>query len=120
MRKILAIVFLSATCLVADAAENLPGPRMERLTAAQLRACKAKGGHAVHVRFYKQACVWPTGDAGKACTDTSVCEGICEAPWGTEMNAKVAGTCSKTASDARGGCSNEIIRGRAGGDICAE
>jgi hypothetical protein len=117
MVKVLAFVLGSVMCLACQAQSV---PRNELLTADQLHACKAKGGQALHVRFYKEACVWPTRDAGKACTDSAACEGICEAPWGTKMHAKVVGRCSKTAADARGGCSNEVTGGRAGGDICAE
>ena len=91
----------------------------EKLTPAQLAACRAKGGTPEMVLYYVEACVWPTQDAGKACRDKSDCQGFCEAPFGTEFNAKVVGQCSKKASDRVGGCINHVEGGRSTGDMCA-
>ena len=93
---------------------------LQTLTTQQLRSCEAKGGEPVFVRFHVQSCLWPTKDGGKACTDTTECEGVCEAPFGTPLGSRVAGTCASKAADIRGGCVNEVAEGRSLGDICAE
>lgn len=82
----LAVAFLVAF-LVASAAgaETVRAPR--KLTPAQLAACKAKGGRPEMVLYYVESCVWPTSDVGRTCRDGSDCQGFCEAPRGTEVDA---------------------------------
>ena len=116
MIKPLAIFLLVVVCGTADGQK----PAVKVLTTQQLQACKAKGGEPVFVRFHVQSCLWPTKDGGKACTDTTECEGVCEAPFGTPLGSRVAGTCASKAADIRGGCVNEVAEGRSLGDICAE
>jgi hypothetical protein len=116
MRRLL---WMLAALLVASAAADAQETRApQKLTAAQLAACKAKGGRPEMVLYYVESCVWPTTDAGKTCQDKSDCQGFCEAPFGTEFNAKVQGQCSREASDRSGGCSNYVARGRSTGDMC--
>src|SRR5688572_8958593 len=115
MRRILVV---SAALLFAPAtwAETARVP--EKLTPAQLVACKAKGGRPEMVLYYVESCVWPTRDAGKSCRDKSDCQGFCEAPFGTEVGANAVGRCSKEAADRAGGCVNHVERGRSTGDMC--
>jgi hypothetical protein len=117
MPRLSLAVAICCACLTAYAQSS---PRDVLLTAQQRAACKAKGGNPVHVRFYLESCVWPTTDAGKACRNTSACQGICEAPFGTARGKRVEGTCSAQAADIRGGCVNEVVAGRSTGDFCAE
>lgn len=112
----LVIFFLALVCGTAYGQT----PAVKALTAQQVQACKARGGEPVFVRFHLQSCLWPTKDGGKACTDTSQCEGVCEAPFGTLLGTRVTGTCAAKAADIRGGCVNEVAGGRSLGDICAE
>jgi hypothetical protein len=93
---------------------------LQTLSPEQLQACKAKGGEAVFVRFHMQSCLWPTKDGRRACTDTTQCAGVCEAPFGTPLGTRVTGTCASKAADIRGGCVNEVAEGKSLGDICAE
>jgi hypothetical protein len=90
----------------------------DKLTPAEVVACKARGGRPEMVLHYVEACVWPTRDAGKSCRDKSDCEGFCEAPFGTEVNARAVGRCSREAADRAGGCVNFVERGRSTGDMC--
>jgi len=115
MSKLLVI---AVAALLAFPAMTEVARRPAKLTPAQLAACKAKGGIPEMVLYYVEACVWPTRDAGKACRDKSDCQGFCEAPFGTESNAKVVGKCSRKASDRAGGCNNHVERGRSTGDMC--
>ena len=114
----LMLAFAIGFACMALQAQSLP--RDVLLTAQQRAACKAKGGKPVHVRFHLESCVRPTSDAGKACRDTSACQGICEAPFGTARGKRVQGQCSAQAADIRGGCVNEVVAGRSAGDFCAE
>lgn len=115
MRVLIVVGIACMACLAVQAQ-----PRQVVLDAAQLRACRARRGEAVNVRFHVQACQWPTRDAGQPCTDSAACEGTCDAPWGTAMDARLVGACSAKATDLRGGCLNEVVDGRASGDICVE
>ena len=115
MSKLL-VVAVAALFALPAMAEVVRTP--EKLTPEQLAACKAKGGNPEMVLYYVEACVWPTQDAGKACRDKSDCQGFCEAPFGTEFNAKIVGQCSKEAADRAGGCNNHVVGGRSTGDMC--
>jgi hypothetical protein len=114
MLKVLAIV----AALIPFSASAEIDRKPEKLTAKELAACRAKGGHPEMVLYYVEGCVWPTHDAGKTCVDKSDCEGFCEAPLGTKFNAKVSGQCSKNASERAGGCTNLVESGRSRGDMC--
>lgn len=116
MRNVLALV---AALLISFAANAASVRQPETLTAAQRAACKAKGGRPEMVLYYVESCVWPTTDAGKTCRDKTDCQGFCEAPFGTAVDARAVGTCSKLASDRSGGCVNHVERGRSTGDMCA-
>lgn len=113
------LLVVAAALLLASAASAEAVRVPEKLTPAQLAACKAKGGRPEMVLYYVESCVWPTRDAGKSCRDKSDCEGFCEAPFGTAVNAKADGQCSKEAADRAGGCINHVERGRSTGDMCA-
>ncbi len=42
--------------------------------------CRAKGGEWLAYSMFVRVCAWPAADAGKACSDSRECEGICEIP----------------------------------------
>jgi hypothetical protein len=115
MQRLLAVA-IALLLGSAAGAETVRAP--QKLTPAQLVACKAKGGRPEMVLYYVESCVWPTSDAGRVCRDKSDCQGFCEAPIGTEVNARAVGQCSREASDRIGGCTNHVERGRSTGDTC--
>lgn len=113
-------IFVVAVALLLAPAAAAEAPRVpEKLTPAQLAACTAKGGRPEMVLDYVESCVWPTRDAGKACRDKSDCKGFCEAPFGTAVDARAVGRCSREAADRAGGCINHVEGGRSTGDMCA-
>jgi len=113
-------MFALALCFACLAAPAQSQQRDTLLTPQQRAACAAKGGKPVHVRFHLESCVWPTTDAGKTCRDSSACQGVCEAPFGTADGKRVQGHCAAQAADVRGGCVNEVVAGKSTGDFCAE
>jgi hypothetical protein len=115
MQRLLAV---AVALLLGSAAGGETVRAPQKLTPAQLAACQVKGGRPKMVLYYVESCVWPTSDAGKTCRDRSDCQGFCEAPFGTEVNARAVGQCSREASDRTGGCMNHVERGRSTGDIC--
>ena len=60
-----------------------PEPRSEALR----ESCQAEGGYFVEEL---EICQLPTSDAGKACEDSSKCEGFCEADLSAEEISKIA------------------------------
>jgi hypothetical protein len=115
MHRLLAV----AIALLFDSAAGAETVRApQKLTPAQLATCMAKGGHPEMVLYYVESCVWPTSDAGRVCRDRSDSQGFCEAPFGTEVNARAVGQCSMEAGDRTGGCLNHVERGRSTGDMC--
>ena len=51
------------------------------------KSCREKGGEMVSYSMFIQVCAWPTTDAGKACSDSRDCQGICEIPDSAYGNA---------------------------------
>ncbi len=77
--------------------------------------CAARGGHMRDLAFFSQGCVFPSKDSGKTCSDTSECEGRCEAPQDSLAGWKGTGKCSAMGGPASSG--NIMIDGKASGPI---
>jgi len=113
-RLLLALVVISIASCVQPQPRRAPGVY---LSADELAACNAKGGHSVMARYTVEVCAVPTTDAGKPCQDKADCQGFCEV-WGAKPNASVTGTCSKEAQDVPTGCFNHVQGGKATGEWC--
>jgi hypothetical protein len=50
-------------------------------------SCREKGGEMVSYSMFIQVCAWPTTDAGKNCSNSRDCQGICEIPDNAYGNA---------------------------------
>jgi hypothetical protein len=97
--------------------------RLERARAAALKEidverCIAEGGHVQGVCMLGfPACVKPFPDAGKQCTDSSECEGMCWVQENTirrERGEPVIGVCQDTTDTC--GCWEEVKDGRLSGN----
>ena len=79
------------------------------------KECAARGGNIQSITFSSKGCVFPAKDGGKTCSDSSECEGTCDAPAGSPTGWEGTGLCS-----ARGGPSNSgniLIGGKATGSF---
>ena len=112
------LLVAAAVLLLCSGAHAQDVPSVQKLTREQLTACKAKGGRPEMLLYYVEGCVWPTTDSGKPCRDTADCQGFCEAPFGTEVDARTVGKCSRQGADRAGGCTNLVEHGRSTGDVC--
>lgn len=63
------------------------------LSADEHNRCAVQGGRVDRVMKGGEACIIPTTDAGKACSDRSACQGTCEAT--KRPDGKFAGICSR-------------------------
>ena len=99
---------------------DAPGPweTGEEISATESDACAALGGGVEQVLFFTTACVYPSVDAGKRCTDSSQCEGTCQAKESAKRGSRVVGRCSERVNTW--GCENMVIDGIASGLICAD
>jgi hypothetical protein len=81
----LAVLF----CTTADANPVKPLP-------ATQAECQAKGGvwRSIGLPGSPPSCDLKTTDAGKVCSDSGDCQGICVAPSNAVLNSKGVGTCS--------------------------
>ena len=67
--------------------------------------------------WYGSICNLPTIDRGKICSDSSECQGGCEAPNGAPFGQQEAGRCSERLYSETG-CFNAVIDGITSGEIC--
>ena len=101
------------------------GIRHKPVTAAQRAECAARGGAIEGVgMFGTPSCVIPYADAGKACSNTSDCQGAClfnldgsDRPI-PKVGEPMTGTCEATNSTF--GCFTEIDQGKAKASICVD
>lgn len=64
-------------------------------------------------------CITPYKDAGKACTDSSQCEGECRTSATTQsVNGPVTGACQ--ADNSHFGCSATVEKGKLGRTLCVD
>lgn len=90
------------------------------MPAGERAQCLSGGGTVQRMGMAaREMCVRPMKDAGKACTDSSQCEGRCIAPAETPAPAaNVTGTCQRTT--AQFGCFGEVEQGRVRGILCVD
>ncbi len=90
------------------------------MSAADKAACTSAGGTVQRRgRLGMEQCVRAFADAGKACTDTSQCQGKCVGSAGAaSASEKVSGQCQ--ADDRLFGCYSEIRDGKAAYAICVD
>jgi putative hemolysin len=87
------------------------------MSVADRAACTAAGGRIERRgRLGAELCVKPFADAGKACTDTSQCQGMCVSR-GTDT-AATAGQCQ--TDNRLFGCYSQIKGGKAVNTICVD
>ena len=91
-------------------------PATSTLIVPAVEQCKASGGKIEKVGIVgTPACVIPTADAGKTCSDSSECQGRCLVEdWEGDRPPRI-GTQSKgmcEASNLTFGCIAEVRRGR--------
>ena len=83
-------------------------------------ACKAKGGQWQRVGMLQAlACVLPTSDAGKACTDASQCQMSClVVNPALKPGSKATGQCSDSTNVF--GCKTYVKNGKVEGTLCID
>jgi hypothetical protein len=122
MRR-LNMVALAGLLLAGCAPAKAPAPEAgaqsfpREMSLADRTACIAGDGRVERRgRLQAEACIHPFADAGKACTDTSQCQGKCVST-GNPTDA-TAGQCQ--ADDRLFGCYSEIKGGKAVNTICVD
>ncbi|MCT4558026.1 MAG: hypothetical protein N4A61_08210 [Pelagimonas sp.] len=100
------IAFLALAVLVACQPDGDPDTEAKQLE----QSCAAAGGKIIHA-FGGLSCSMPTKDAGKACTDTFDCEGMCLG------DAQTGGQCSQYTDML--GCHSILEKGEAM-EICID
>jgi len=103
-------------CIVGCAPEIALQDGVKRLSAQERRECVAQGGRVERILIGAEGCVRPTTDGGNPCTDSSQCQGRCDAPFAAKADVAVTGTCAKEIG--RMGCLNVVIEGKASGEAC--
>jgi hypothetical protein len=81
----------------------------------EYNGCHQKGGDMMLNSKAELICNIKTKDRGRVCTDSSQCEGYCQASAGAQYNQVVAGYCSEYREKSTDW--QEVIGGRAGEDI---
>ncbi len=86
---------------------------------AALAECVARGGHLVAFTQASAVCARPATDAGKSCTDSKQCQGLCLPPAGTTASstsgrsgkdAEVVGTCAAVRLDFKLPNCQDVVR----------
>lgn len=113
MRNTLAALILILTALPA-LAEVAPHPAGTLQIPSEITSadCAAQGGTETQINGPE--CVFPTRDGGKACTDSSQCEGTCA----TDDASATAGQCTGTIDPM--GCYSVVTKGHAEEKICRD
>jgi hypothetical protein len=75
-------------------------------------ACRRAGGSRTGI--VGQACVFPTPDAGKTCTDSTQCQSGCF----TQEEGATEGQCAAFTSTF--GCRSEVVNGVAEPSLCVD
>ncbi|MBX7276355.1 hypothetical protein K2E96_21290 [Pseudomonas sp. ERGC3:05] len=87
---------------------------------ATASTCLAGGGAMKQVgKLQRWTCITPYKDAGKACTDSSQCDGECQTSVTTHAgNGPVTGACQ--VDNSHFGCSATVEKGQLGRAICVD
>lgn len=127
MRWIVALVVLAvAACapLAQDqpVADPVTATTVAKPTPASTEAaCLAQGGGWEPIcRLQRPACVLTFSDAGKACTDSSQCQGNCYADLsqGPPDGKAVTGKCAVNSNPC--GCNSRVEGGKATPTLCVD
>ena len=83
---VLAFAF-SSTAVLGEPVKRLPSTQFE---------CEKKGGfwRSIGLPGSPPSCDLKTTDAGKVCSDSNECQGVCLAPSSAKPNSKSLGACS--------------------------
>jgi hypothetical protein len=103
----LLVTLLAASCASSPETEKF------RKWPRTAQECALRGGHMQSITMSSQGCVFPAKDAGTVCTDSSQCEGPCDAPEGSPAGWEGAGTCRDMGGPSNHG--NIMIDGKATG-----
>ena len=118
----LAILGLAAACApVVSRPEPQPIPVAvaKVVPARDPAACATQGGNWQPIcMMQKPACVLTYKDAGKACTDSSQCQGSCIVDGTAPADQPVTGVCKATSDPC--GCMQFVENGKAGYPLCAD
>ncbi|WP_101925048.1 hypothetical protein [Luteimonas rhizosphaerae] len=110
-KRLLPLLFaatLAACSAPAERTTTNAGPDQGSVTNEA--ECVRVGGEWTQLgRAPVKQCLRQTTDAGKACTTSEQCEGLCVAPEGTTDGATVGGTCSVTTNPF--GCQQRVHDG---------
>lgn len=108
----------AAPATVSGAKRRPDSPFQKAMSPEKRAECEASGG-AVEQRGMGglESCVHTYADGGKACTDSSQCEGKCVGAPGPETQ-QTAGSCQK--DDKLFGCYSEILGGKPAYAICVD
>ena len=106
-------LLIPATCLLlCCGAQAQDVPSVQKLTANSEQQGQRRSALRWSCITWKGAYGRPGMQGNCAETPLSLCQGFCEAPFGTEVGAKTVGKCSKEGADRAGGCSNLVEQGR--------
>lgn len=107
-----------AALLLVSACTSTPHGAPAQDSAAS--TCLAGGGVMKQVgKLQSWKCITPYKDAGKACTDSSQCEGDCQTSVTTQTtNGPVSGMCQ--ADNSRFGCTATVEKGKLGRTLCVD
>ena len=99
---------------------NLERVRAEKLAQIDVEECERNGGYIQGLcMFGMPACVIPFSDAGKPCSDSTECEGLCwNDDWGLAQGVEAIGKCTANAQECK--CGVKIRGGMVDGGICED
>ncbi|MGY2374467.1 hypothetical protein ACW9IB_08160 [Pseudomonas sp. SDO524_S393] len=109
-----------ASLLLVSACTSTPHTTTPPAKNASASECLAGGGTMRQVgKLQSWQCITPYKDAGKACTDSSQCEGECQTSVTTQSGkGPVTGACQ--ADNGHFGCSATVEKGQLGRAICID
>jgi hypothetical protein len=121
--RTLSVIGIAVLLSLMGCASRLDRARAEALKKIDVAQCQKDGGEIRGVcMFGFPACVKRFSDAGKACTDSSQCEGMCwvqENTLNREPGPTTSGVCQDTTDTC--GCWEEVKDGQLSGNgICAD
>ena len=108
-------ILVSVASLIACSTTSRDLAKATRENSRQTGLCKSKQeGRLVAISNFRTACTWPSEDAGKACSDASECEGICEV-LSTDGSTSHRGRCSALQAEQKswlGNCGWQLVHGK--------
>lgn len=118
MKRVLAVCALLLLGACSSPSSNAPTQAPDQDASAS--ACLAGGGTMTQVgKLQTWKCITPYKDAGKACTDSSQCEGECRTSVNTQPGkGPVTGACQ--ADNGHFGCSATVEKGQLGRALCVD